>query len=305
MRAAGIVAFGAAVIPLELPSPPEPQDGELLIDVQAAGVGPWDDLVRHGQWDLGVQPPMALGVEVAGVVRAVGRPGRFAIGERVLVHSTPLRWQGAWAEQFLTPADDAALLPGSVPFEAGAAFAVPALTADQTVHDALSLQSGQTVFVHGGGGVSGGLVVQEAARLGARVLTTASARNAQRLRNAGADEVIDYRSPDWPRDVLDRVDGAGVDAAVNAVPGGAATVLGVVRAGGSLATITTDPPEAARGVQVHSVYVAPDGRRLQRLVDRLGLGELTLPVASRYPLDAARDALQAPGGSGAVVLSPV
>jgi NADPH:quinone reductase-like Zn-dependent oxidoreductase len=304
MRAAGIVAFGAAVIPLELPSPPEPQDGELLIDVQAAGVGQWDDIARRGEWDLGLRPPMALGVETAGVVRAVGSPGRFAIGDRVLAHSTPLRWQGAWAEQFLTPADDAALLPGSVPFEAGAAFAVPALTADQTVHDALSLRPGQTLLVHGGGGVTGGLVVQVAARLGARVITTAGARNAQRLRSAGADAVVDYHSPDWPRDVLDRVDGAGVDAAVNAVPGGAATVLGVVRAGGSLATITTDPPAAARGVQVHSVYVAPDGRRLQRLVDRLGLGELTLSVASRYPLDAARDALQAPGGGGAVVLSP-
>jgi NADPH:quinone reductase-like Zn-dependent oxidoreductase len=305
MRAAGIVAFGAAITPLELPSPPEPRDGELLIDVQAAGVGPWDDIARRGEWDLGLRPPMALGVEAAGVVRAVGRSGRFAIGDRVLTHSTPLRWQGAWAERFLTAADEAALLPGTVPFEVGAAFAVPALTADQTVRDALSLGAGQTLLVHGAGGVTGGLVVQVAARLGARVIATAGVRNTQRLLSAGADVVVDYHSPDWTRDVLARVDGAGVDAAVNAVPGGAATVLGVVRSGGALATITTDPPVAERGVRVHSVYVAPDGGRLQQLIDRLGSGELALSVAARYPLEAAHDALQARGAGGAVVLSAV
>src|SRR3954470_20826726 len=97
MRAAGIVAFGAAITPLELPSPPEPRDGELLIDVQAAGVGPWDDIARLGEWDLGLRPPMALGVEAAGVVSAVGRSGRFAIGDRVLAHSTPLRWRNCSA----------------------------------------------------------------------------------------------------------------------------------------------------------------------------------------------------------------
>src|SRR3954462_13554602 len=124
MRAAGIVAFGAAITPLAVPSPPEPRDGELLIDVQAAGVGPWDDIARRGEWDLGLRPPMALGVQAAGVVSAVGRSGRFAIGDRLRAHSTPLRWQGARGERFLTLAYDAALLPRTVQFEVGSAFAV-------------------------------------------------------------------------------------------------------------------------------------------------------------------------------------
>ena len=81
----------------------------------------------------------------------------IAIGDRVLTHATPLRWQGAWAERFLTAAAEAALLPGTVPFEVGAAFAVPALTADQTVRDTLLLGAGQTLLVHGAGGVTGGL----------------------------------------------------------------------------------------------------------------------------------------------------
>ena len=105
--------------------------------------------------------------------------------------------------------------------------------------------------------------------------------------------------------MLARVDGVGVDAAVNAVPGGAATALGAARSGGALATITSDPPVAERGVGVHSVYVAPDGGRLQQLVDRLRSGELALSVAARYPLEAAHAALRTPGARGAVVLSAV
>src|SRR3954453_12984612 len=99
MRAAGIVAFGAAITPLEVPSSPEPRDGELLIDVQAAGVGPWDDIGRRGERGLGLRPRRALGVGGAGVGRGVGRSGRIPVGDRVLTHSTPLRWQGAWAER--------------------------------------------------------------------------------------------------------------------------------------------------------------------------------------------------------------
>src|SRR5437879_13917068 len=74
------------------------------MEVHAAGVANWDDLIRTGGWDVGITPPMALGVEAAGTIRQVGAAGsRFKPGDEVLTHSAPLRNQGAWAESFVAP----------------------------------------------------------------------------------------------------------------------------------------------------------------------------------------------------------
>jgi NADPH:quinone reductase-like Zn-dependent oxidoreductase len=78
----------------------------------------------------------------------------------VTVHSAPLRDQGTWAEQHIAAAEHVAVLPPGVPFEAAAALPVPALTADQVIGDALQIRAGQTVLVHGAGGVTGGMLVQ-------------------------------------------------------------------------------------------------------------------------------------------------
>ena len=207
--------YQTAVRPLTLSPPRQPEDGELVIEVRAAGVGHWDEITRGGGWDLGLRPPMALGVEAAGVVRAVGgHVGHFRVGDRVPTHSAPLRWQGAWAEEFLVGVGEAALLPDAVSFEVGASLPVPALTADQTLKDALSVKAGETLLVHGGGGVTGRLMVELAVSLGAMVVATASARSARRLRDAGAAHVVDYGSADWANNILRWSGGHGVDAAL-------------------------------------------------------------------------------------------
>ena len=68
MRGAGVRQFGGIVEVLELPGPRGLRPDEVLIDVQACGVGNWDEFARTGGWDLGIRPPMALGVEAAGLV---------------------------------------------------------------------------------------------------------------------------------------------------------------------------------------------------------------------------------------------
>src|SRR5204863_9602727 len=72
MQAAGIEAFGAEVRMLELAAPASPASDEVVLSVRAAGVGNWDEIVRIGDWNVGRRPPLALGVEAAGVVAAVG-----------------------------------------------------------------------------------------------------------------------------------------------------------------------------------------------------------------------------------------
>ena len=291
MRAAGVRRFGGSVEVLELPGPRGVRTDEVLIEVRASGVGNWDEFVRTGDWDLGVRPPMALGVEAAGLVAAVGdQVAGVKPGDRVTTHSVPLRDQGAWAEQFVAAAGHVAVLPPGTSFDAAAALPVPALTADQAIGDELGVRAGQTVLVNGAGGVTGGMLVQLAVHRGATVIATAGPDSAGRVAAMGAGTVLDYHQPDWPERVRALTAG-GVDAAANAARSGSIEAVRAVRDGGRLATITADLPAAARDITMRAVLVAPDGRRLGGLVRLLAQGVLTVSVGDRFPLERAGEAL--------------
>jgi NADPH:quinone reductase-like Zn-dependent oxidoreductase len=294
MKAAGIEAFGGEVHPLKLAAPSFPAPDEVLISVRAAGVGNWDDIVRVGDWDVGRRPPLALGVEAAGIVTAVGdEVTSLAPGDEVLTHPIPLRDQGAWAEWLVAPAAAVARKPAAISWGAAAAFPVPALTADQALTESGPSPAGQWVLVHGAGGVTGGLIAQLAIARGATVVATAGRSSAQRVRGYGVDVVLDYHDPQWPIRVRNATpDGRGVAAAVNAVRGGAGTAVRVVADGGHLATITGDPPPSARGVTVSNIYVQADGARLALLVAALADGQLSLDVGLTLPLADAAAALK-------------
>jgi NADPH:quinone reductase-like Zn-dependent oxidoreductase len=297
MRAAGVDRIGAEIRLLELPGPRPPRAGEVLLEVRACGVGNWDEIIGTGGWDTGARPPMALGVEAAGLVAAIGdgvqglRPG-----DAVTTHSLPA---GSWAEQFIAAADHVAALPAGVPMAVAAALPVPALTADQAL-DAVAVQPGETVLINGAGGVTGGALVRLAAYRGARVIATAS--RPDRPRALGAAHVLDYHEPDWPERV--RALG-GVDAAVNAARSGSADAVRTVRDGGRLATITADLPPAERGIAMSDIVVVPDGARLTRLIPLLAPEAIT--VGTSYPLAEAATAMarlrQGTHGA-AVVLEP-
>lgn len=308
MRAAGIRQYSAPVEPLELPGPGELRPDEVLLDVRCCGVGNWDDIARTGGWDLRRHPPMALGVEAAGVVAGTGvAVAGLAAGDRLMTHSLPLRAEGAWAEWFVAAATDVAAIPDTVPFDVAAAMPVPALTADQALRDALGAGPGATLLVNGAGGVTGTLIVQLARHLGAEVIATAGPHSAARVSAAGAAHVLDRQSPEWPGQVRKLTAGRGVDLAVNAAPGGAARALGAVKNGGRLATITSDLPDGERGIEVRQVYVAPDGPRLARLGELLAAGTIGVTVSAPFPLELAARALahlQQGTNGQAVVLQP-
>jgi NADPH:quinone reductase-like Zn-dependent oxidoreductase len=290
MKAAGILQFGGAVEPLDLPAPRSPETDEVLLAVRAAGVGNWDEFVRTGGWDTGIRPPMALGVEAAGVVTAVGGSVRgIEVGALVTTHSLPLRDQGSWAEGFIAAAAHVAVVPRGVAADVAGAAAIPALTADQALTDALHVQAGQTVLVHGAGGVTGGVLVQLAVAYGARVIATASPASEDRVRAFGAQTVVDYRQPGWPGQVRELT--GGVDAAVNAAREGAAEAVAAVRDGGRLATITGDPPHTGRGIALTAVQVIPNGPRLAHLLTLFASGALTIDIAAARPLEDAAAAL--------------
>ncbi|HEY7176912.1 MAG TPA: NADP-dependent oxidoreductase [Micromonosporaceae bacterium] len=308
MRAAGIAEFAAPIELLDLPVPDELRIDEVLLDVRGCGLGNWDDVVRNGYWDLGRKPPMALGVEAAGVVTGIGvNVSGLRIGDRVMTHSVPLRDQGAWAESFVAAAADVALIPETVPFNVAAAFPIPALTADQVLRDTLDVRPGSTLLVHGAGGVTGLVIAQLAAHFGVEVIATAGSHSAESLAAAPPAHVIDRHAPDLADQVGRLTGGHGADFAVNTVQGDADRALAAVKDGGRFATITSDSPAAVRSIEVTQVYVAPDGPRLAELGELLASGAITLTVGAEYPLERAADALAhvLRGTNGqAVVLEP-
>lgn len=112
-------------------------------------------------------------MEAAGTLLAVGQAvGEWAPGDAVMTHPVPLRGQGTWAPRLVAPAGLLARKPPGASWEAAAVFPVPALTAAQVLGEALDIQAGEQVLIHGAGGVTGGLLVALAALRGAQVIAT-------------------------------------------------------------------------------------------------------------------------------------
>jgi NADPH:quinone reductase-like Zn-dependent oxidoreductase len=308
MQVAGIRRIGDRVEITEVDEPRPLADDEVLLEVMAAGVGNWDEFVRTGGWYVGARPPMALGVEAAGIVMAAGRAvNDWAPGDAVMTHPVPLRDHGTWAPRLIAPAGLLARKPQGASWEAAAAFPVPALTAEQVLSDTLNVRAGEQLLVHGASGVTGGLLVALAALRGAQVIATAGPSSQQRVTTLGARHVIDYHDQDWPAQVRAITANRGVDAAANAAPGAAASAIEAVADGGRLATITSDPPGEQRGITVSNIYVRPDGNQLRKLAEQFAAGQLDIRVASSYRLaDAGQALAQVTGGhaAGSIVLTP-
>jgi NADPH:quinone reductase-like Zn-dependent oxidoreductase len=301
----GVMAFGAPVEALELPEPRALRPDEVLIEVKAAGVGNWDEIAREGSWNLGVAPPLALGVEAAGIVVVAGEQVQAAgVGDAVMTHPVPLREQGAWCESLIAPASSCAPKPTHMSWTEAGCFPVPALTAAQAVA-AAKVGPDDVVLVSGGGGVTGGAMVQLAARAGAMVFATAGPSSRERVEGYGASAVIDYHDDEWQDRVRD-IAGAPISVVLNAARNGSHDALRVLEDHGRLATITSDPPQAERGIMVESVYVAANGNLLRDLGESWVGGDLAIEIGEVLPFDRAPSALALAASGrapGAIALS--
>jgi NADPH:quinone reductase-like Zn-dependent oxidoreductase len=157
------------------------------------------------------------------------------------------------------------------------------LTAWQALFEHADLRAAQRLLVNGAGGGVGGYAVQLAKRVGAYVIATASPRSTQRVRRAGADELIDYTATSVPGAVR-----APLDVVLNLAPVSSAelTVLaGLVRPGGVvLSTLPAVMPVERSGVRAAAVFVRSDADQLANLVAMVDAGELHVDVADRLPL---------------------
>ena len=279
---------------------PEPQAGEVLVKVHAAGVNPVDWKIRGGAGQrMGMTLPIHLGSEITGIVEKLG-DGVSGLKEGDAIYG--IVKSGGFAEYAVAIAADMARKPASIDFVHAAAIPLGALTAWQAMFDVAKLASGQRLLVTNSSGGVGSMAVQLAKAKGAHVIAMASGHNEDYVRGLGADEFIDYTKQPFeqlPRDmdvVFDTVGGETFQRA-----------FGTLRKGGFLVTSVAFPKDEAQqhGVSVERVLCKPNAGQLASIRELVEAGKLKAYVTTVLPLAKIKQAFELSEGGrtrGKVVL---
>jgi NADPH:quinone reductase-like Zn-dependent oxidoreductase len=287
MRAWRIRRYGGPeVLALEETPVPGPGPGEVLVRVAAASGNPSDWALREGrlQKAFPVTFPRTIGRDCAGTVVAVGEGVTdVTTGDEVFGVSAPDR-DGTHAEYACLKAAAVMRRPAALPMTTATTLGVAALSAYIPLVELAQLAAGERVLIHAGAGGVGHLAVQIARHLGAEVLATCSAENADFCRALGAHRVIDYAREDFT-DAARECD-VVFDMLGGEVHGRSAAVL---KPGGRLVYIIAAPlPPAARAdIKVLNGPIAPTPERLGRVAEWANAGVLEPHVESVYAFEDA------------------
>lgn len=201
-------AGGPEILSVVEVADPEPEPGEVVLDVVAAGLNRADLLQRQGRYPPPPGASAIIGMECSGRVAALGEGVEgWAIGDEVVA----LLAGGGYATKVAVPAGQVMPVPGGLDLVTAAAVPEVSATVWSNVFMVAGLQPGESLLVHGGAGGIGTFAIQVATALGARVLTTAGTPDKlDWCRRLGADVAINYRDEDFVEVVKAETDG-GVD----------------------------------------------------------------------------------------------
>jgi NADPH:quinone reductase-like Zn-dependent oxidoreductase len=318
--------------PLRLADVPEPTlgDDEVLVQIHAAGVNLLDAKIRDGEFKpiLPYKLPLILGHDMAGTVVKVGpKATRYKVGDEVYSRVDDFRI-GTFAEMIAVKESSLSAKPKTLSMEEAASVPLVALTAWQGLIDIAGLRAGQKVFIQAGSGGVGTIAIQLAKHIGAYVATTASAANADWLKELGADLVVDYKTQDFEtalRDydvVLHSQDAKALEKSLN-----------VLRPGGRLVSITGPATPAfatqikapwflkplfwalsrgtyrkarQRNLSFHFLFMTANGTQLQQIAALIDAGHIRPIIDQVYPFaetNAAIAHVESGRAKGKVVIS--
>jgi NADPH:quinone reductase-like Zn-dependent oxidoreductase len=267
----------------------DPRTGpaEILVDVHAASINAADYKTRLGGHGS-LRFPHILGRDFSGVVAARAEDVTdFAVGDAVFgVLDAGI--EGAYAEKLAIKAAIVTRKPDRLSHLQAAALALTGITAIWAIEDTARLQRGETILIQGGAGGVAGFAIQLAKHIGAHVITTTSAANAEYVRGLGADRVIDYNAEDFTKAV------SGVDVVFDTVGGEVqARSYSVLRPDGRLVWVAPAPDgfrPPRSDVRVLRPAVSRDRAHLDRIVALLAAGAIAPPPIAPYALADAADA---------------
>jgi NADPH:quinone reductase-like Zn-dependent oxidoreductase len=302
MKAVRIHRFGPpeVVVVEDIPKP-SPGKGEVLVRVAAAGVAPWDAVIREGKSKVSPQPPLTLGSDLSGFVEEVGPDvSQFAIGDEVYGVTNP-QFCGAQAEFAVALAGMIAPKPRRLSHLEAASAPVVAVTAWQMLFEYAQAKRGDTILITGAAGNVGAYAVQMALDAGMRVIAVARSSDQELLRAYGVETILDSSAAGFENSLPQ------VDAVLDTVGGDTVQrCSAAVKVGGRLVSVaSTQLPQRAG---MHSVffYAEVTSQRLRTVTDLFETRRISARVGSVLPLAEARSAHEmlagAPHKSGKIVL---
>ncbi len=324
MKAIQVNEFGEPEVlePVEVERP-SPGEGEVLVEIESAGVNYADTMRRRNQYVEPQELPFTPGSEIAGAVAEVGNGVEDVnIGDRVVT----LLGTGGYAAYAVAPAQNLIPIPDGMDFDEAAAVPLQGLTAYHVLETSGQLEAGESVLVHAAAGGVGYLSVQMAKLMGASpLIATASTREKLDLaKNLGADALINYTEENWPEQVREATDGNGADVILEMVGGdfpqknlqclnvfGRMVVFGA--ASGDRGSLV--PAELMKknhsivGFYLPNIMARPElfAPSLERILGWISSGDLKLNIGARYPLEQAseaHDALEGRETTGKIILNP-
>lgn len=268
---------------------PLPKDDEILIKVRVSAVNPVDWKIRDGFGEtLGLNLPIILGCEIAGVVEATGADvQKFKTGDEVFGYISLTR-NGGYAEFAIAKESEIVQKPQDIDFENAAAIGIAALTAWQAIFDTANLTSGQKILIHGGAGGVGSMAVQLAKAKDTYVLTTASSKNEEFVKDLGTDEYIDYtkqKFEDVARNVDVVLDTIGGDTQERSFQ--------ILKKGGFLVSTVAPPSKELAekfGIKAEMLGVRPNIEQLVAITKLVEEGKIKTHIETVLPLSEVKKA---------------
>jgi NADPH:quinone reductase-like Zn-dependent oxidoreductase len=295
MKAAQINEYGgpeAVEINEDAPVPAMSPD-QVLVEVFAAGVNPFDWKLREGYMAemAPLEFPITLGGDFSGTVRGVGEDvAGFGPGDEVYGQALVLaRGSGSFAERAAVDAGHLAGKPKSLTHVEAAALPLTGASAYQVLVEHMKLEKGQKILIHGGAGGIGTFAIQLAKHLGAHVVTTAAAEQEQYVRELGADEIIDYKTQRF-EDLVDNCD------AVHDTVGGDTyeRSFKVLKPGGIIVSMLEQPNEelmSKYSVRAIAQLTRVTNERLVKLAELVDKGVFRTHVDKTFPLELTAEAM--------------
>jgi NADPH:quinone reductase len=314
MKAAVLTAFGGAEsFEIQTVPKPVPKPDQVLVRVCATSINPVDYQTRRGDYKDLIQLPAIIGVDVSGVVEAVGAAvTEFKVGDEVYYSPQVFGELGSYAQYHVADAAIVALKPANLSHIEAACFPVAGGTAWNCLVIRGNLQVGETVLIHAGAGGVGSIAVQLAKAIGAYVFATCSSKNRDLVRELGADRVIDYKNEDYVEVIRQETTGLGVDLVLDTI--GGETIqrsLEIIRPFGKLVSIVdiAEPQSLleawGKNLTIHFVFTSQYRAKLDaltKLIERTQLRPVIDSILSWDQVAQAHQRLERGAMQGKIVL---
>lgn len=294
MKAAQLIQYGGKEA-IKINDVPQPSaaEGEILVEVRAAGVNPFDWKVQAGYMknSMPLQLPVTMGGDFAGIVIAVGNGvSQFKKDDEVFGQANVFAGNsGSFAEFALTKPTSIAYKPKKLNFIEAGSLPLAGVSAVQAIIEYIKLKKGQKILIHGGAGGIGSVAIQIAKHIGAYVITTVSTNDINFVKELGADEVIDYKAQKFENtvkdidSVFDTVGGETTNRSIQVLKNGAVLVSMVNPADEELAK--------AKNITVVTQFTQVTTERLEKLSELVENGAIIPHLEKTFPLEEAAQAL--------------